>query len=230
MEESQSQNSEKPVPPAGRSSIKESFVKESSIKNPLFERSSSNDEPRISPRNRKAPSQEDWRRAMRLKGKEVDPPDDSDTTVLTLWRMYPSNRHQQDRIDIPQKDENAIVGALARDGAERVTQGLQAFCAQVDKWTPTQRAYLTSIDKFFNNSDYRKDPAEWERKEENAAPKRSRIVYRDLSEEVEKRKKLMQEINGAQRMSEAPKPEDGGIRSSRVPKAVPNETVTVSTV
>ena len=91
------------------------------------------------------------------------PLEDSDSLIEKLWRLYPGNRHRKDQLQIPPADLDPIILAVARDGGEVVTRGVEAFAKAVDTWPANERSYIPRLDKFFSESHYRKDPAEWQR-------------------------------------------------------------------
>jgi len=86
--------------------------------------------------------------------------------VHEIASLYPKIR---DAFHLPPEIYNAIATALARDGRDLVWIGTKSVAEAVDKWPRHELRFLPSPVKFFRESHYRADPAEWARKEESGA-------------------------------------------------------------
>lgn len=57
----------------------------------------------------------------------------------------------------------AIAEAIARDGRDLVWAGTKSMADVVAKWPKEEMQFLPSAQRYFRESQYRKDPREWER-------------------------------------------------------------------
>jgi hypothetical protein len=91
-------------------------------------------------------------------------PKDSDELIETIAKSHPANwREKKELTFIPPAQCDVIMKAIIRDGPELVKQGTLAYARAVNIWPQSERQYVLGIIKFYDRSEYLKDPKEWER-------------------------------------------------------------------
>lgn len=85
---------------------------------------------------------------------------DLETQVFEVAKLYPKVR---DSLHVRAVDQEAIGSAIARDG-DLVIAKTKIFRAAYDRWPVEERNFAFETAKFFNSSEYKADPTEWERK------------------------------------------------------------------
>jgi hypothetical protein len=74
-----------------------------------------------------------------------------------------------DAFHLPTEVHGAIAAAIKRDGRDLVWAGTKTMSNEVARWPRDELQYLSSPVNFFRKSEYRKDAAEWKRKEKGKA-------------------------------------------------------------
>lgn len=96
--------------------------------------------------------------------KEESPPQNSDELVEKIARTHPRNwREKGDLGMIPNSQADAIIRAIQKDGIDLVLAGTRNYAEAVNKWPMEGRGKsVKGVERFFNESDYLKNPKEWE--------------------------------------------------------------------
>jgi hypothetical protein len=87
-------------------------------------------------------------------------PGDLESLVREIAALYPKIRDAQ---HLSQAVQHAIAEAIARDGRDLVWMGTKSMAEKVARWPKSDLKFIPAPDKFFRDSGYRADPAEWER-------------------------------------------------------------------
>jgi hypothetical protein len=89
---------------------------------------------------------------------------DLDLRVLNIGRLHPANAHRRESLLVLPNDQAAeIYAATQRHGEEAVIRGTRAYAEAVAKWPIEGRAHkVKGVARFFRDSDYMRDPREWE--------------------------------------------------------------------
>ena len=111
-------------------------------------------------------------------------PQNGESEVRKIWGEYPSILLPGIVKEPSQAAEVAIFEAIVRDGFDLVLAGTRNYRVAVEKWTPSQKRFLRAIDRFFNDSDYAKDPAIWEKNEQGKYDNRTK-GKRDIEASLE---------------------------------------------
>jgi len=85
----------------------------------------------------------------------------TDLQVQEIAALHPKIH---DAFHLTNEVSNAIAEAVERDGRERVRAGTKSMADAVIRWPKEEMQFLPSAPRFFRESQYRKDPREWERK------------------------------------------------------------------
>jgi hypothetical protein len=88
----------------------------------------------------------------------------SDSGVDLVQEIAALHPKIHDAFHLTKEVSSAIAAAVARDGRERVWAGTKSMADAVTKWPKEEMRFLSSAPRFFRESQYRKDPREWERK------------------------------------------------------------------
>lgn len=80
--------------------------------------------------------------------------------VRVIAKLHPALSHKTEpsRIEIEE-----ICKAIIRDGEELVLAGTKNLADAVAKWPAAEKKFIPNAVRFYQNSDYLKDPAMWER-------------------------------------------------------------------
>jgi hypothetical protein len=106
------------------------------------------------------PSVSQTQRPPRKPEDDVSQPD-TDLQVQEIAALHPKIH---DPFHLTKEVSSAIAAAVERDGRERVWAGTKSMADAVTKWPKEEMRFLSSAPRFFRESQYRKDPREWERK------------------------------------------------------------------
>lgn len=85
---------------------------------------------------------------------------DLESAVLQIAALYPKVR---DPHHISQEVQHAIAEAVARDGRDLVWAGTKNMAEAVSRWPRSELKFIPAAGRFFRESQYRTEPAEWER-------------------------------------------------------------------
>jgi hypothetical protein len=85
---------------------------------------------------------------------------DLENAVIEIAAIYPKIR---DPHNVSQEVQHAIAEAVARHGRDPVWAGTKNMAEAVRKWEPAQLKFIPAAGRFFRESQYLTDPAEWER-------------------------------------------------------------------
>jgi len=91
-----------------------------------------------------------------------------ENAVFEIAKLYPKIRDAQ---HLSQELQHAIAEAIARDGGDLVLAGTKSMAEAVAKWPKEKLLFVPAAGRFFRESQYRTDPAEWERGNDTSKPK-----------------------------------------------------------
>jgi len=94
----------------------------------------------------------------------------TESFVEEVGHLYPANRHLEKK-PIPKAQREAIAEAIERDGKDTVFAGTKSLADRVVTWPVSERRFLPNAIRFYNESEYLKDPMVWDRKKANATQK-----------------------------------------------------------
>jgi hypothetical protein len=99
---------------------------------------------------------------------------DLEKVVLRIGRLHPANAHRRESLLVlPPEQAQAIYQALQRHGEEAVIAGTRNYAEVVATWPAEGKARrVKSVRRFYEDSDYMRDPREWqeERTDGNRQP------------------------------------------------------------
>lgn len=99
-----------------------------------------------------------------------------DGQVHEIAALYPKIK---DAFHLPRDTAECIAAAIARDGRDVVWVGTKSVNEAVGRWPVTERQFLPSPQKFFRESLYRNDAAEWERGANGNGKKPNKLSYEE---------------------------------------------------
>ena len=99
--------------------------------------------------------------------------DGLEKAVLEIAALYPKIR---DPIHISQEIQHAIAQAVARDGRDLVWAGTKGMADAVARWPKDKLVFIPAAGRFFRESQYRTDPAEWERGDNGGSSKKQQRI------------------------------------------------------
>lgn len=85
-----------------------------------------------------------------------------DREVHEIASLYPKIH---DAFNLTHEVAIAIAEAIGRDGRDLVWAGTKCAGEAMALWAPEMKQFIPSPPRFFRESQYRKDPAEWERRD-----------------------------------------------------------------
>lgn len=85
-----------------------------------------------------------------------------DRQVHEIASLYPKIH---DAFNLTHEVAIAIAEAIGRDGRDLVWAGTKCAGEAMALWAPEMKQFIPSPPRFFRESQYRKDPAEWERRD-----------------------------------------------------------------
>jgi len=86
--------------------------------------------------------------------------------VDQVGHLYPANSHLKGR-SLPDTQQQAIAGAIAKDGVHTVLSGTRSFAEKVENWPSAELRFIPNPVKFYTEGQYLKKPEFWERRKEN---------------------------------------------------------------
>ena len=98
--------------------------------------------------------------------------EDLETAVYEIATLYPKIR---DPRNVSQEIQFAIAAAVARDGRDLVWAGTKSMAEAVAKWPKDKKQFIPAAGRFFRESQYRTDPAEWNRSEGDGKRNTNRV-------------------------------------------------------
>jgi hypothetical protein len=101
-----------------------------------------------------------------------------DQWVMQIASLYPKI---DDAFHLPRDIAEEIAKAIIRHGHDVVWAGTKSVAEAVADWPRVERQFLPSAQKFFRESQYRKDPRDWERSS-NGRPVKSSFEERAAEE------------------------------------------------
>ena len=90
--------------------------------------------------------------------------DDCEKAVREIAALYPKIR---DADNLSQEIQYAIAEAIARDGRDLVWMGTKSMAEAVARWPKSELKFIPAPGRFFRESQYKTDPAEWVRSDGN---------------------------------------------------------------
>jgi hypothetical protein len=87
--------------------------------------------------------------------------DDCEKAVRDIAALYPKIRDVQ---NLSQEVQYAIAEAVARDGRDLVWMGTKSMAEAVACWPKSELKFIPAAGRFFRESQYKADPAEWDRR------------------------------------------------------------------
>lgn len=85
---------------------------------------------------------------------------DIDSQVHEIAALYPKI---DDAFHLSRAVAGEIAAAIARDGRDVVWAGTKSMAEKVAKWPKSEWQFIPSPERYFRESQYRKDPEFWER-------------------------------------------------------------------
>lgn len=105
---------------------------------------------------------EDLRAGARVTSCDVEK--DVENDVREIAALYPKIR---DADNLSQEIQYAIAEAIVRDGRDLVWMGTKSMAEAVARWPKAELKFIPAAVRFFRESQYKTDPAEWVRSDGN---------------------------------------------------------------
>ncbi len=140
------------------------------------------------------------------KPSEFSEPQNSDVElqVLEIASIYPKILNPK---NLSQEIAYAIADAVARDGRDVVFAGTKSMAEAVAKWPKTELRFIPSPSRYFRESQYQKNPEEWERNGNGGSTKNQQRVTNN-------RKAILAGLG----LSEQPRQSGAGVQDRDVPR------------
>jgi hypothetical protein len=91
-----------------------------------------------------------------------------DPQVEEIGHQHPANAHLKS-LPLPDIQRQAIAEAIERDGFENVLSGTRKLAERVISWPTSDLRFVPNPVKFYQEAQYLKNPAIWERKKDNGS-------------------------------------------------------------
>ena len=91
-------------------------------------------------------------------------PESIEPVVEEVGHLHPANAHLES-LPLPSIQRQAIADAIERDGIEPVLTGTKKLAEKVVYWSPSDLKFIPNPVRFYEQGEYRKNPALWEKKE-----------------------------------------------------------------